>query len=65
MRGAFMIVIVISLLIVGMLVVKNLQTETADGVQKDKTVERAEKAVNALQDAMWKSKKSAKDAAGD
>ncbi len=65
MRGAFLIVMAIALLIVGILVVKNLQTDAVDGVRKKEAVERAEEAAEALDDAMKKIKKSAREAAED
>ncbi len=56
MRGALLVVMLIALLIVGMLVVKNMTTET-EGVQKSKTVQKAkdtaedtEKRTNEIQD---------------
>ena len=41
MRGAFFIVILIALLIVGFLVVKNLSTETIDDTTKMETMQKA------------------------
>lgn len=41
MRGAFFIVILITLLIVGVLVVKNMSTDTTEGVQKMETIQQA------------------------
>ncbi len=40
-RGAFLIIMLISLLIVGMLVIKNLSTEPVDDVEKIESVQKA------------------------
>ncbi len=63
MRGAFLVAMAIGLLIIGILVVKDLQTEVDDGVQKKAAVKHAKKAVKGLQDAMWNAKKKAGEAA--
>ncbi len=62
MRGAFLVAMAITLLIIGILVVKDLQTEVDDGVQKKAAVKHAEKAVGALQEAMKKVKRKASEA---
>ena len=45
MRGAFMIVIVITLLIVCFLVMKDMNSKPVDGIEKKEMIQRAEKAV--------------------
>lgn len=40
MRGAFLIVTLIAMLIVGLLVVKNMTSEVDDGVQKMDTIQK-------------------------
>ncbi len=65
MRGAFLLAMAIAVLIIGILVVKDLQTEVDDGVEKTKVVKHAEKSVKGVQDAMWKVKKKASEAAGE
>ena len=52
MRGAFFIVIVIVLLIIGILVIKDMQTETTTGIQKKDIVEHTEKVVDEVEDKM-------------
>ena len=41
MRGAFLILTLIALLIVGLLVVKNMTTEVDDGAQRVETIQKA------------------------
>lgn len=57
MRGAFFIIIVIVLLIIGILVIKDMQTETVTGIQKKDIVEHTEKAVDKVEDSMKNLKK--------
>ncbi len=52
MRGALIIVVLIAMLIVGILVVKDMNTETVDGVTKQEAIEKAEKAVETAEDAI-------------
>ncbi len=47
-----MIVVLIAMLIVGILVIKDMQTENADGVSKQEAIEKAEKAVETAEDAI-------------
>jgi len=61
MRGAFFIVILIAMLIVGILVVKDMKTETVDGVERSKAIEKAEDAAKQAEEAMDQIKKSAKN----
>ncbi|MBC2714003.1 MAG: hypothetical protein HF978_01730 [Desulfobacteraceae bacterium] len=60
MRGAFFVVILIAMLIVSMLVIKNMKTETVDGVDREKAVERAEDAAKQAEEAMDRIKETAK-----
>jgi hypothetical protein len=57
MRGAFFIIILIVLLIIGILVIKDMQTETVTGIQKKDIVEHTEKVVDEVEDTMDKLKK--------
>ena len=50
MRGALLVVMLIALLIVGVLVVKNMTTET-EGVQKMETVQQAKDAAREAEDS--------------
>ena len=50
MRGAFLIVTLIALLIVGLLVVKNMTTDVDEGAQKMDTVQKAKKTVREVDD---------------
>ena len=52
MRGALIIVVLIAMLIVGILVIKDMKTESADGVSKQQAIEKAEKAVETAEDAI-------------
>ncbi len=54
MRGALIIVVLIAMLIVGILVVKDMKTESVDGVTKQEAIEKAEKAVETAEDAINK-----------
>lgn len=45
MRGAFLIVTLIALLIVGLLVVKNMTTDVDEGVQKMETIQKTKDTV--------------------
>jgi hypothetical protein len=61
MKGAFFIVILVALLIVGILVMKDMDTETADGVKRREAVEKAEDAAAAAEKAMERVKDAAKN----
>ena len=61
MKGAFFIVILISLVIVGLLVMKDMDTETADGVKRREAVEKAEDAAAEAEKAMERVKDAAKN----
>jgi hypothetical protein len=52
MRGALIIVVLIAMLIVGILVVKDMKTETVDGVTKQEAIKKAEKSVKIAEDAI-------------
>ncbi len=69
MRGAFLIVTLIALLIVGLLVVKNMTTEVDEGVQRMDTVHKAkdtvrevDKQTKDLQDRLKKATQGLEDA---
>ncbi len=60
MRGVFFIVILIAMLIVGILTIKDMKTET-DGVAREKAVEKAEDATKQAEEAMERIKKTVKN----
>ena len=63
MRGALMIVVVIAMLVVGILVIKNMQTSSTvsiDGEGETKIIERAEEAVEEAEQKIGKMKKRLK-----
>ena len=60
MRGALMIVVVITMLVVGILVIKNMQinsSDSIDGEREIKIIERAEEAADAADQKIGKIKK--------
>jgi hypothetical protein len=64
MRGALIIVVVIAMLVVGILVIKNLQLDSSDsidGVRKTKVIERAEDAADDATQKIGKIKQRLKD----
>lgn len=52
MKGALYVIIAIVLLLIGILVIKNMQTETITGVQKKEIIEHTEKVVEDVEDKM-------------
>ncbi|MFO7558125.1 MAG: hypothetical protein R6X10_04795 [Desulfobacterales bacterium] len=62
MRGAFIIITLIALLIVGILVIQEMQTESADGLNKKEVIEKAEKTVQEAEKSMDKVKDLTKKA---
>ena len=61
MKGAFFIVILIAMLIVGILTIKDMKTETVDGPAREKSVEKAEEAAQQVDEAMKRIKDSTKN----
>lgn len=61
MKGAFFIVILIAMLIVGILTIKDMKTETVDGTTREKAVERAGEAAQQVDEAMKRIKDSTKN----
>ena len=61
MRGVFFVVILIAMLIVGILTMKDMNSETVDGVEQSKATEKAEEAANQVEEAMERIKKTAKN----
>jgi flagellar biogenesis protein FliO len=60
MRGALMIVVVIAMLVVGILVIKNMQTHSSDSIDGEseiKIIERAEDTADAAEQKIGKIKK--------
>ncbi len=60
MRGAFLISILLSFLIVSFLVIKDFQTGPTEDTTKKEAIEQAEKAKEAVNDAMDKIKATTK-----
>jgi len=58
-----MIIIVIVVLIVGILTIKNMKTEVEPGVERAKTVEKAQDAARQADDATKRIQEAAKKAA--
>ncbi len=52
MRGVLFIVVLISLLVVGILVLKDMQSGSKEGVSKKEMVKKTEKTVDAAEEAM-------------
>ena len=61
MRGVFFVVILIAMLIVGILTMRDMNSETVDGVERSKATEKAEEAANQVEEAMDRIKKTAKN----
>lgn len=64
MRGALMIVVVIAMLVVGILVIKNMQINSTDGIDGEreiKIIERAEDAADAADQKIGKIKQQLKE----
>jgi len=61
MKGTFFIVILIAMLIVGILTIKDMKTETVDGTAREKAVEKAEDVAKQAEEAMDRIKKTAKN----
>lgn len=61
MKGAFFIVILVAMLIVGILTMKDMNTETVDGIERSKATEKAEEAAKQAEEAMDRINKSAKN----
>ena len=57
MRGALFIILAIVLLIIGILVIKDMETETVTGIQKKDVVKHTEKVVEDVEDSMKDLKK--------
>jgi len=54
MRGAFIIVILIAMLIAVYLVANNLQTDTGEGVDRVESIQKAKETADMVDDAMQK-----------
>ena len=57
MRGALFVILAIVLLIIGILVIKDMRTETVTGIQKKDVVEHTEKVVDGVEESMKDIKK--------
>lgn len=62
MRGALLVVVAITLLIVGILVIKNMQPSSTDDLSKKEIIEKAEKTAENAEKAINKIKASSKRA---
>lgn len=62
MRGSFMIIIVIVVLIIGILTIKNMKTETEPGVERAQAVEKAHDAARQAEEASKRIQDAAKNA---
>lgn len=51
MRSALLIAVILSLLIVGVLVIKDMESDTAGGVNKQAAIEKAEKVADDAEQA--------------
>ena len=56
MRGAFIIVVLIAMLITAFLVIKNMQTDTVEGVSKVESIQKAKETVGIVDSAVNKRK---------
>ncbi len=63
MRGAFIIITLIAMLIVGILVIKDMKTESVDGLNKKEVIEKAEKAAEEAEKSLDRVKDLTKKAA--
>ncbi len=61
MKGVFFIVILIAMLIVGILTIKDMKTETVDGTAREKAVEKAEDVAQQAEEAMDRIRKTTKN----
>lgn len=52
MKGALYIIIAIVLLIIGILVIKNMQTQTVTGIQEKEIIEHTEQVAEDVEDKM-------------
>ena len=60
MRGAFFIVILIAMLIVGILTIKNMESETSKGVNRTESIQKAKNTAKVAEDATKKIRETAK-----
>lgn len=65
MRGAFLVVILITLLIVGLLVAKNMTSEVNDETQKIESIQKAKETAREVEDKTRELKDRAKQAMQD
>lgn len=61
MRGVLVIIVLIAMLIVGVLVIQDMKTETAKGVDKKKVIEKAQKAADEAEKASQKAARTMED----
>ena len=61
MKGTLTIVLLVALLIVGILTIKNMKTETVDGVKREEAVDRARETAGEAEKAMDRIKESARE----
>jgi len=62
MRGAFIIITLIAMLIVGILVIKDMKTESVDGLDKKEVIKKAERTAKEAEKALDRVKHLSKKA---
>ncbi len=60
MRGALLVVVVITLLIVGILVGKNMKSDPVEDLSKKEVIEKAEKVAKTAENAIKRIQKTSK-----
>jgi len=62
MRGAFFIIVLIAMLIAGILTIKNMKSETSEGVNKTETIQKAKDTAKIAEEATKKLRETTKQA---
>lgn len=62
MRGAFIVIMAIVVLIIGILTIKNMESETSKGVNRTESIQRAKDTKKIAEDASQKIKDAARHA---
>ncbi len=62
MRGAFFIIVLIAMLIAGILTIKNMKSETSEGVNKTETIQKAKDTAKIADEVTKKLRETAKQA---
>ena len=61
MRSALIVLTVVALLVVGILAIQNMQSETVDGISQQDAIEKAEEAADAVERASERTEHAVKD----